>query len=124
MNGAFRNAKARNCFEISINRKHRNARLLERCMGNPKVRMMYGVIIENIKQRIINTNNGWNRIIDFGGSFVEEWKSENLVTVQSIGCLEEGFADSVNRYICAKLSEDERRRLGLTELMVVYVKFL
>lgn len=111
-------------FEININRKNKNAQLFDRCMYSPKIRMIHEVIIENIKQRIINTRNGWNRIIDFGGSFVEEWQSENLVTVQSIGCLEENFPEAVNEFISSKLSDGERKRFGLTDLLFTKEDFI
>ena len=43
-------------------------------MYHPKVHRMMEVIYENIKQRVINTQHRWNKIVDFGGSFVDDWK--------------------------------------------------
>jgi hypothetical protein len=104
-------------FRIILNRNHRNVKLLEQCQDEPKVSNLREVIIENIKQRIINSKNRWNRIIDFGGSFVEEWSSETPMTIQSVWCLENDFADSINRFIDAKLSKQERTDLGLDGLL-------
>lgn len=104
-------------FEIIINENHRNAQLLARCGNNPFVCNIREVIIENIKQRIINSQNRWDKIIDFGGSFIDEWKSEKPITVQSIWCLEDDFANSVNAYIRSRLTDMERIDLGLDGLV-------
>jgi hypothetical protein len=104
-------------FRIILNRNHRNVQLLEQCQDVPKVSNLREVIIENIKQRIINSKNRWNRIIDFGGSFVEEWSFETPMTIQSVWCLENDFADSINQFIDTKLSKQERTDLGLDGLL-------
>ncbi len=104
-------------FHIILNRNHRNVQLLAQCHDNPKVSNLREVIIENIKQRIINSQNHWDKIIDFGGSFVDEWTSGTPMSVQAVWCLENDFADSVNRFIDQKLGREERARLGLGELI-------
>jgi hypothetical protein len=103
-------------FRIILNPNHRNVQLLEMCQDEPRVSNLREVIIENIKQRIINSKNHWNRIIDFGGSFVEEWNSSTPMTMQSVWCLENDFADSINRFINAKFTESERIRIGIDRL--------
>lgn len=104
-------------FRIILNENHRNVQLFVQCQDNPKVSNLREVIIENIKQRIINSQNHWNKIIDFGGSFVDEWTSETPMTVQAVWCLENDFADSINRFIDLKLSRVEREKLGLGGLV-------
>ncbi len=104
-------------FDIIINENHRNAQLFAKCQTDPLVCSIREVIIENIKQRMINSQNRWDKIIDFGGSFVEEWKSQKPITVQAIWCLEDDFANSVNTYIRSKLTEIERLDLGLEGLI-------
>ena len=111
-------------FHIILNKNHRNVKLLESCIDHPKVNNLREVIIENIKQRIINSQNHWNKIIDFGGSFVDEWSSDSPMTVQAIWCLERDFADSVNQFIQLKLTSDERIQLGLEGLVFHEEDFL
>lgn len=103
-------------FEVIINENHRNAKLLSNCPNALVAYNLLEVIKENIKQRMMNHHSHWDKIIDFGGSFVEEWRGERCVTVQAIGCLENNFADSVNRFIRGKFSNMELRNLGLTDL--------
>jgi hypothetical protein len=87
--------------------------MLAPVMYHPKVHNMMAVILENIKQRIINTKHHWNKVVDFGGSFVDDWDPENIATVQSVWCLERDFIESVNEFIETRLSERERVELGL-----------
>ena len=110
-------------FHITLNRNHRNVKLLAEASEYPKVNNLREVIIENIKQRIINSQNHWDKIIDFGGSFVDEWKSDSPMSVQAIWCLERDFAESINRFIALKLSEEERREMGLLGLKFVEEDF-
>jgi hypothetical protein len=84
---------------------------------NPKVANLRETIIENIKQRIINAQKPWDKIIDFGGSFVDEWTSDNAITVQSIWCLEEDFADYLNEFIHSRLNAVELADFGLEGLV-------
>ena len=85
---------------------------------NPKVHRMMEVIYENIKQRVINTQHRWNKIVDFGGSFVDDWKNqENVPTVSCIWCLEGDFDVSVNEFIAQTLTQKERVDLGLVGLV-------
>ena len=90
--------------------------MLERASGHPKVANLKEVIIENIKQRIINSKKSWDKLIDFGGSFIDEWTSENAITVQSIWCLEDDFAVSLNEFIREKLTMEELVEYGLEGL--------
>jgi hypothetical protein len=103
-------------FRIILNPNHRNVQLFELFQDEPRVSNLREVIIENIKQRMINSQKHWNRIIDFGGSFVEEWNSSTPMTMQSVWCLENDFADSINRFIDTKFSESERIRIGIDRL--------
>ena len=59
-------------LQIILNENNRNALMLERASGHPKVANLKEVIIENIKQRIINSKKSWDKLIDFGGSFIDE----------------------------------------------------
>lgn len=104
-------------LKLILNENNRNALMLERASGNPKVANLREVIIENIKQRIINEKKPWDKIIDFGGSFVDEWTSENAITVQSIWCLEDDFAASLNEFIQSRLTSEELADFGLEGLV-------
>ena len=100
-------------LEILMNKEHRLYRQLEPVWHHPKVHNMMAVILENIKQRIINSQNRWDKLVDFGGSFVDDWNPQNVATVQSIWCLEYDFTESVNTYIQSCLSHKEQTELGL-----------
>ena len=82
-------------------------------MYHPKVHAMMAVILENIKQRIINSHHGWSKIVDFGGSFVDDWDTTKIATVQAMWCLENDFAISVNEFIESRLTNKDRADLGL-----------
>lgn len=69
---------ANGTLELRVNPKHRLLRILEPVMYHPKVHRMMEVIYENIKQRVINTQHRWNKIVDFGGSFVDDWKIRRM----------------------------------------------
>ena len=82
----------------------------------PKVRNLRAVIIENIKRRILGTHRNWKKIMDFGGTIMEDWESEEAVSVQAMWCLEPNFPELVNEFIASKLTEDEIRKWKLEEL--------
>ena len=65
----------------------------------------------------MNSKKHWDKIIDFGGSFVDEWKQETPMTVQAIWCLENDFADSLNAFIKQKFSWQDMVELGLEGLV-------
>lgn len=111
-------------LQIILNENNRNARMLERAAGNPKVANMREVIIENIKQRIINSKKPWDKIIDFGGSFVDEWTSESAITVQSVWCLEDDFAMALNEFVREKLTMEELVAYGLEGLVFHKEEFI
>lgn len=104
-------------FQIVLNENHRNTQLLASAISYPKVANLREVIIENIKQRIINSHNHWDRIIDFGGSFVDEWNPDKIMTAQAVWCLEDDFAQSLNAFIASKLTDVERNIYGLDGLI-------
>ena len=104
----------RDTLELLLNKEHRLHRMLEPVWYHPKVHNLMAVIIENIKQRIINSQNQWDKIVDFGGEFVDDWNPQNIATVQSVGCLENGFVEAVNAFFDSRLSEKEKEELGLT----------
>jgi hypothetical protein len=100
-------------LELVVNKVHPLSKMLEPVRNHPKVHNMMAVILENIKQRIINPKNHWNKVVDFGGSFLDEWNPKNIATVQSVHCLESDFIESVNEYIECRLSPSDRLELGL-----------
>lgn len=111
-------------LQLILNENNRNARMLERAAGNPKVANLREVIIENIKQRIINSKKPWDKIIDFGGSFVDEWTSESAITVQSVWCLEDDFAMALNEFVREKLTMEELVAYGLEGLVFHKEEFI
>lgn len=100
-------------LDIILNKDHRLYKMLEPVMYHPKVHAMMAVILENIKQRIINSHHGWSKIVDFGGSFVDDWDTTKIATVQAMWCLENDFAISVNEFIESRLTNKDRADLGL-----------
>ena len=100
-------------LELLINEEHQLSKMLAPVLYHPKVHRMMEVIYENIKQRIINAKNRWNKMVDFGGSFVDDWDPKKVATVSCIWCLEYDFVDLVNDYIDQCLTKKERVKLGL-----------
>lgn len=103
-------------LELLLNEEHRLYKMLAPVMNEPKVHHMLSVILENIKQRIINSQNRWDKLVDFGGIFVDDWNPELVPSVQSIWCLETDFVVSVNEYIQSCLSHKELVEYGLVGL--------
>lgn len=103
-------------LEILVNEQHRLAEMLEPVKDDPRVHRMMAVILENIKQRILNTKQNWSSILDFGGQLVDEWKTSCSVHEQSVWCLENDFPENINEYIEKCLSNKERVELGLVGL--------
>jgi hypothetical protein len=107
-----------------MNDMHPLAKMLAPVWHQPKVHNMMAVILENIKQRIIDSKTHWNKIVDFGGSYVDEWDPKNVATVQSVHCLESDFIESLNEYIECKLSPEERMEMGLVGFQFHRVDFI
>ncbi len=104
-------------LDIIINEDHMLAKMLAPVQYHPKVHRMMAVIKENIKQRIINTQKRWDKIVDFGGCFIDEWNdAKNIATVQAMWCLEDDFVVSLNKYISSVLDNRDRAELGLIAL--------
>ncbi len=103
-------------LELIVNEEHRLAKQLAPVWDEPRVHRMVAVILENIKQRILNTKQSWNSILDFGGLLIDEWHSSCSVHEQSVWCLETDFAENVNEYIEACLDERDKVELGLVGL--------
>ena len=100
-------------LEIIVNEEHRLAKMLAPVREEPRVHRMMAVILENIKQRILNTKQNWNSILDFGGQLVDEWKLPCGVSEQSVWCLENDFPQNVNEYIDTCLGDRDKVELGL-----------
>lgn len=104
-------------IELIINPYNRNAQLLIRARAFGKVRALETIIVENIKQRIVSMQKRrWDKIIDFGGSIVEEWNSDTALSLQSVWCLESNFADSLNVLVAERLTPREIADYGLAGL--------
>ena len=103
-------------LEVVMNSVNKNAQLLARAEIYPKVRNLRAVIIENIKRRILGTHRNWKKIMDFGGTIMEDWKSEEAVSVQAMWCLEPNFPELVNEFIASKLTPEEMRKWKLEDL--------
>ncbi len=101
-------------LDIIINEDHMLAKMLAPVQYHPKVHRMMAVIKENIKQRILNAQKRWDKIIDFGGCFMDEWNdTKNIASVQAMWCLEDDFVVSLNEYVSSVLDNRERAQLGL-----------
>ncbi len=104
-------------LELIVNKEHRLAKMYLPVQYHSKVHAMMAVIFENIKQRIINTRHPWDKIVDFGGQFVDDWDGKKSAVVQSVGCLEDNFAMSVNEFIGSRLTTGERMELGMMDFV-------
>lgn len=103
-------------LEILVNEEHRLAKMLAPVKEDPRVHRMMSVVLENIKQRILNTKQNWSSILDFGGQLVDEWKFSCSVHEQSVWCLENDFPENINEYIEKCLSNKDKVELGLVGL--------
>lgn len=104
-------------MEIIINSYNRNAQLLMSAHDNEKVKALENLIIENIKRRIIAPKKKrWDKIIDFGGTIIEEWDSDTSLSLQSVWCLESDFANMLNVLVAERLTPREIAEYGLAGL--------
>lgn len=103
-------------LNLRVNEEHEIARKLAPVWNEPKVHKMMAVILENIKQRILNPQQKWNCIFDFGGLLVDAWPADRNIQEQSVGCLENDFVESVNEYILSCLSPRDQTQYGLEGL--------
>lgn len=111
-------------FEIILNPYNRNARLLEDAMEHDKVSNLVAVIIENVKRRIVEGKIKWDKIIDFGGTIMEDWYDDKAISLKSAFCLESDFPDKLNDFIAEKFSEGELNRFKLRELKFTREDFI
>lgn len=111
-------------LEIILNPINKNAQLLLEAEYYPKVRNLCAVIVENIKRRILGTHRNWKRIMDFGGTVLEDWNSTDAVSVQSMWCLEPNFPELVNEFIENRLTPEEIRKLKLDEIFFTHSDFI
>ena len=90
--------------------------LLDRAQDHIKVRRLMAVIKENIKRRILNPNSRWTKALDFGGEYLEEYKSLKALSMQCVWCLEKDFPNELNELVVTILSPKELADYGLTSL--------
>lgn len=103
-------------MEIILNPYNRNANILLDGECYEKVRRFKAVIVENIKQRILGNLKNWHKIIDFGGECIDEYKSSKALSIKSVWCLEDGFAESINKLIEKTFTPREITQYGLARL--------
>lgn len=111
-------------FEIIFNPYNRNARLLKKAEKYEKVRKLCAIISENIKQRILVTNKSWDKLIDFGGEFIDEYTDDKALSRQTIWCLESDFPNEINELVIKMLSPQETAQYGLTSLFFTKEDFI
>lgn len=103
-------------FEVVFNPYNNNARILDRAMGSEPVNKLVAVITENIRQRVVGKKSHWDKIIEFDGTLIDNWKKEKPVTIESAWCLEADFPEKLNNYIHEKFSEVELKRYKISDL--------
>lgn len=103
-------------LELVLNPANRNVMLLDRAQDHIKVRRLMAVIKENIKRRILNPNSRWTKALDFGGEYLEEYKSLKALSMQCVWCLEKDFPNELNELVVTILSPKELADYGLTSL--------
>lgn len=102
-------------FELSFNEGHPFIQKMQGKDVPEDAAEVWSIIIENIKRRIINRRTRWSGIFDFGGQIYCPWNQEILPSIQAIGCLEDGFLDSVNDYWNKHVSKVSLYKLGLED---------
>lgn len=110
-------------FELKFNEKHPMAQLLKQ-KNHPRLNWLLGVIAENIKYRILHSQNRWKKIMDFGGIRVDSWNMEAPVTLKAEWCLEEDFAEELNEFIRIQFTPAEKRELGIEKLIFTKGDFI
>ena len=60
--------------------------------------------------------SNWDKIIEFDGTLIDNWKKEKPVTIESAWCLEADFPEKLNNYIHEKFSEVELKRYKISDL--------
>lgn len=111
-------------MEIILNPYNKNAKLLLDAQSYEKVRKLKATIVENIKQRILSTKRNWKKIVDYGGECIDEYKSDTALSIQSVWCLENKFANSINEYVAKSFSISELNTYGLTSLFFTDEDFI
>lgn len=103
-------------MELVLNPYNKNANILLKGERYEKVRRFKATVVENIKQRILGNLKKWNRIIDFGGECIDEYKSSKSLSIQSVWCLEDGFAEALNDLIIKTFTPKEIKEFDLISL--------
>lgn len=103
-------------LELMMNPSHPFIYALNHTNVTPSMRVAWSVILENIKRRIISKTNRCGKIIDFQGGFVDFWKDERVITLESVGCLEKNYPEMMNAYIREQVPAVELNRMGLDDM--------
>ncbi len=111
-------------IEILFNPFNKNASLLINAKKHKKIRTMMAIISENIKRRILGRKGSWDKIIDFGGEFIDDYSQEEALTIKSVWCLEDSFADELNEITAKLLSPQEILDYGLESLFFTAEDFI
>ncbi|MDE7201521.1 MAG: hypothetical protein K2O91_06325, partial [Lachnospiraceae bacterium] len=105
-----------NFLDITLNENNSNARILSNNLQDIRVKGLKEIIEENIKQRVLNHENTWGSIVDYGGSYINILAPKQVPSIQSIGCLELEFAESLNEFIHNKYSYDELEDMKISNI--------
>lgn len=105
-----------NFLDIIFNESNPNVKILNNNLEDIRVRGLKGIIEENIRQRILNHNSKWESIVDYGGSFVNIIDQRIVPSIQSIGCLELGFAELLNDFIHNKYTDEELEEMNISNI--------
>ncbi len=105
-----------NFLEILFNESNPNVRILNSNLEDIRVKGLKEIIEENIKRRILNHENTWKGIVDYGGSQMHFLDQNRILSIQSIGCLELEFAESLNEFIHTKYTDDELEDMKISNI--------
>lgn len=105
-----------NFLDITLNENNPNAKILNNNLDDIRVKGLKEIIEENIKQRVLNHEYTWKDIVDYGGSYMNILDQKQVPSIQAIGCLESGFADSLNEFIHTKYTNNELEDMKISNI--------
>lgn len=113
-----------NLLEVILNKNNQNAKLLNDNLKDIRVESLKGIILKNISQRVLNHQYANHRIVDYGGQNINIWENSYVPSFLAVGCLENEFADLLNKFIREKYSNKELVEMGVKDLYFTKENFI
>lgn len=113
-----------NLLEITLNKNNQNATLLINNSKDIRVKSLEGVILKNIRQRVLNHQYANQQIVDYGGQNIDIWGNNYVPSFLTVGCLENDFAELLNKFIHEKYTSKELDEMGIQNLCFTKENFI